>query len=73
MPGVDGIAVLAQMRSINPSLPAINLSAYSPKPSMQITDDNITRFVPKPIEVHTLSNHIHDLLDESRRSSEAGV
>ena len=64
MPGMDGITVLQQVRSLNPSQPVIILTgAGSPETEQQVRALGVTEFVEKEFSLHRLGESLKRLLN----------
>ena len=63
MPGMDGLAVLQQVRSLNPKQPVIILTgAGTPEIEQQVRALGVTEFVEKEFSLHLLGDSLKRLL-----------
>jgi DNA-binding NtrC family response regulator len=63
MPGMDGLAVLQQVRSLNPTLPVIILTgAGTPETEQQVRAMGVTEYVEKEFSLHLLGDSLKRLL-----------
>ena len=64
MPGMDGLMVLQQIRSLNPKQPVIILTgAGTPEAEQQVRALGVTEFVEKEFSLHHLGESLHRLLN----------
>ena len=64
MPGMDGLTVLQQVRSLNPTQPVIMLTgAGTPEAELQARALGVTEFVEKAFSLHLLGDSLKRLLD----------
>ena len=65
MPGMDGLTVLQQVRSLNPQQPVIILTgAATPETEQQVRALGVTEFVEKEFSLHLLGDSLKRLLDD---------
>ena len=63
MPGMDGLTVLQQVRSLHPSQPVIILTgAGTPEAERQVRALGVTEFVEKEFSLHLLGDALKRLL-----------
>ena len=67
MPGMDGLTVLQQVRSLNPKLPVIMLTgAGTPETELQARAQGVTEYVEKEFSLHllgdSLKRHLNNLV-----------
>jgi len=63
MPGMDGLAVLQQVRSLDPALPVIILTgAGTPETEQQVRAMGVTEYVEKEFSLHLLGDSLKRLL-----------
>ena len=63
MPGMDGLAVLQQVRSLNPKQPVIVLTgAGTPEIEQQVRALGVTEYVEKEFSLHLLGDSLNRLL-----------
>jgi CheY-like chemotaxis protein len=63
MPGMDGLSVLRQVRSINPTQPVIIMTgAGSPETEEQVRALGVTEYVEKEFSLHLLGEALKRLL-----------
>jgi CheY-like chemotaxis protein len=63
MPGMDGLAVLQQVRSFNPKQPVIVLTgAGTPEIEQQVRALGVTEYVEKEFSLHLLGDSLNRLL-----------
>ena len=63
MPGMDGLAVLRQVRSLNPKQPVIVLTgAGTPEIEQQVRTLGVTEYVEKEFSLHLLGDSLNRLL-----------
>ena len=63
MPGMDGLTVLQQVRSLNPSQPVIILTgARTPETEQQVRALGVTEYVEKEFSLHLLGDSLKRLL-----------
>ncbi|MBU6483003.1 MAG: response regulator [Nitrospirae bacterium] len=63
MPGMDGLTVLRQVRSLNPSQPVIILTgAGTPETEQQVRALGVTEYVEKEFSLHRLGDSLKRLL-----------
>ena len=63
MPGMEGLAVLQQVRSLNPKQPVIILTgAGTPETEQQIRALGVTEYVEKEFSLHLLGDSLKRLL-----------
>ena len=63
MPGMDGLTVLRQVRSLNPSQPVIILTgAGTPETEQQVRALGVTEYVEKEFSLHLLGDSLKRLL-----------
>ena len=63
MPGMDGLAVLQQVRSLNPKQPVIILTgAGTPETEQQVRHLGVTEYVEKEFSLHLLGDSLKRLL-----------
>ena len=63
MPGMDGLTVLKQVRSLNPTQPVIVLTgAGTPDSEQQIRALGVTEYVEKQFSLHLLGDALKRLL-----------
>ena len=64
MPGMDGLTVLGQVRSFNPTQPVIILTgAGTPESEQQARALSVTEFVEKEFSLHLLGDALKRLLN----------
>ena len=64
MPGMDGLTVLQQVRSLNPQQPVIILTgAATPETEQQVRALGVTEFVEKEFSLHLLGDSLKRLLN----------
>ena len=64
MPGMDGLTVLQQVRSLNPKQPVIILTgAGTPETEQQVRALGVTEFVEKEFSLHLLGDSLKRLLN----------
>ena len=64
MPGMDGLTVLQQVRSLNPTQPVIMLTgAGTPEAELQARALGVTEFVEKAFSLHLLGDSLKRLLN----------
>ena len=64
MPGMDGLTVLQQVRSLNPKQPVIVLTgAGTPETEQQVRALGVTEFVEKAFSLHLLGDSLKRLLN----------
>ena len=64
MPGMDGLTVLQQVRSLNPTQPVIMLTgAGTPDAELQARALGVTEFVEKAFSLHLLGDSLKRLLN----------
>jgi CheY-like chemotaxis protein len=64
MPGMDGLAVLQQVRSFNPKQPVIVLTgAGTPEIEQQVRALGVTEYVEKEFSLHRLGDSLKRLLN----------
>ena len=65
MPGMDGLTVLQQVRSLNPKQPVIILTgAGTPEAEQQVRALGVTEFVEKEFSLHLLGDSLKRLLND---------
>ena len=65
MPGMDGLTVLQQVRSLNPKQPVIILTgAWTPEAEQQVRALGVTEFVGKEFSLHLLGDSLKRLLND---------
>ena len=65
MPGMDGLTVLQQVRSLNPKQPVIILTgAGTPETEQQVRALGVTEFVEKEFSLHLLGDSLKRLLND---------
>jgi len=70
MPGMDGLAVLQQVRSLNPTLPVIILTgAGTPETEQQVRAMGVTEYVEKEFSLHLLGDSLKRLLKTPDRAA----
>jgi DNA-binding NtrC family response regulator len=63
MPGMDGLAILQQVRSLNPTLPVIILTgAGTPEMEQRVRALGATEYVEKEFSLHLLGDALKRLL-----------
>lgn len=63
MPGMDGLAVLQQVRSLNPKQPVIILTgAGTPETEQRVRALGVTEYVEKEFSLHLLGDSLKRLL-----------
>jgi len=63
MPGMDGLTVLQQVRSLNPSQPVIILTGgRTPETEQQVRALGVTEYVEKEFSLHLLGDSLRRLL-----------
>jgi len=63
MPGMDGLTVLQQVRSLNPSQPVIILTGgRTPEMEQQVRALGVTEYVEKEFSLHLLGDSLRRLL-----------
>ena len=65
MPGMDGPALVAQLRRIWPSLPAVLMSGYADAGLRDSLTASDIRFIPKPFAMSDLTRTLSDMLHEA--------
>ncbi len=63
MPGMDGLAVLAEIRRSRPDLPVLLVSGYADRIPRE--PDRATRFLAKPFSLETLADALKQTLERS--------
>ena len=64
MPGMNGLTVLQQVRSLNPQQPVIILTGGgTPEAEQQVRALGVTEFVEKEFSLHHLGESLHRLLN----------
>ena len=64
MPGMDGLTVLQQVRSLNPQQPVIILTGVgTPEAEQQVRALGVTEFVEKAFSLHLLGDSLKRLLN----------
>lgn len=61
MPGMDGLAVLAEIRRSRPYLPVLLVSGYADR--LPPAPDGATRFLPKPFSLETIAAALQQTLE----------
>ena len=70
MPGMDGLTVLQQVRSLNPKQPVIILTgAGTPEAEQQVRALGVTEFVGKEFSLHLLGDSLKRLLNDPNPST----
>ena len=70
MPGMDGLTVLQQVRSLNPKQPVIILTgAGTPETEQQVRALGVTEFVEKEFSLHLLGDALKRLLNDPDHST----
>ena len=70
MPGMDGLTVLQQVRSLNPKQPVIILTgAGTPETVRQVRALGVTEFVQKEFSLHLLGDALKRLLKDPAPST----
>ena len=65
MPGMDGLTVLQQVRSLDPRQPVIILTgAGTPEAEQQVRALGVTEFVEKEFSMHLLGDSLKRLLND---------
>ena len=68
MDGMDGLELLTRLRSTNPSLPVIMITAHGSIPdAVQATQHGAVDFLPKPLDHDQLIDRIRQALDDAGR------
>ena len=64
MPGMDGLALLREIKAQRPDLPVVMLTAYDDEQRRRrAAEGGATDFVTKPIDFAYLKARLHDLLE----------
>ena len=70
MPGMDGLAVLQQVHSLDPTLPVIILTgAGTPETEQQVRALGVTEYVEKEFSLHLLGDALKRLLKTPDRAA----
>jgi DNA-binding NtrC family response regulator len=70
MPGMDGLAVLQQVHSFDPTLPVIILTgAGTPETEQQVRAMGVTEYVEKEFSLHLLGDALKRLLKTPDRAA----
>jgi DNA-binding NtrC family response regulator len=73
MPGMDGLATLAEIRRRQPLLPVLLLSGMADLPSVtSALAQGVTNFIAKPCAIETLISAIEDACEHRWLSERAG-
>ena len=69
MPGMDGLAVLQQVRSLDPRMPVIILTgAGTPETEQQVRAMGVTEYVEKEFSLYLLGDSLKRLLKTPNRA-----
>lgn len=70
MPGLDGVATLAELRHLNPGVRACFMSGYTQRYSVEeLLALGAVRFFDKPFEIQSLADVLWTLANASSRQS----
>jgi DNA-binding NtrC family response regulator len=70
MPGMDGPRTLAELRRVEPTLPACFMSGDTGKYGVdELMGQGVLRFFDKPFSIHELADELWRLANEGRRRS----
>jgi len=73
MPGMDGLATLAEIRRRVPDMPVLLLSGMADLPSVtSALSQGVTNFIAKPCAIETLISAIEDAHEQHLLSAKAG-
>jgi DNA-binding NtrC family response regulator len=66
MPGLNGIALLAHIRSVAPDIPVLLMSGFTPVEVNKIIKLGAVDFIMKPLDLAVLLSKIRRVLDPKR-------
>jgi signal transduction histidine kinase/response regulator RpfG family c-di-GMP phosphodiesterase len=73
MPDMTGIELSEEIMNIRPDMPVILCTGYSKNLNMERSKKSIKKILQKPLNIHSLSTSIQEVIEESKKNNRAQV